>query len=160
MSATDIARTIQLIIAPVVLISACMLFENGVLARYTSLGQRIRTMTHERFDLLRADGTNHVFTLERLQEIDRQLPLLTKRHRLVQTSALLTFSAIAIFVGTMFVIALSVALNASVIGMLALAMFLVGTGVLLIGILAIALEVRISHQALCYEVRQVMSLKL
>jgi len=38
MSAADIAQTIQLIIAPVVLITACMLFQNGILLRYASIG--------------------------------------------------------------------------------------------------------------------------
>ncbi|NJL35402.1 MAG: DUF2721 domain-containing protein [Leptolyngbyaceae cyanobacterium RM2_2_4] len=154
MSAADIAQTIQLIIAPVVLITACMLFQNGVLARYASLGQRIRSLSHERFELLRS-GKEDMFNLERLQAIDRQLPLLTLRHRLIQRSALLAYGAIAIFIFTMFAIALSVALQAGIVGSIALILFLIGTGVLLVGIFLIGLEIRMSHRAICYEVHQV-----
>jgi hypothetical protein len=157
MSAADIAQTIQLIIAPVVLITACMLFQNGNLLRYASVGQRIRSLTHEHFELLRSQ--DETLSLERLQAIDRQLPILTQRHRLIQKAALLAFSAIAIFIFTMFAIALSVASDSGAIGTIALALFLIGTGILLIGIFFTALEIRISHRALCYEVQQVISLK-
>lgn len=158
MSAADIAQTIQLIIAPVVLITACILFENGILLRYANLGQRIRALAHERFELLQS-GKEDRFQLERLKAIDRQLPLLTQRHRLVQKAALLAYCAIAIFISTMFAIALSVAFNAGAVGTFALILFLFGTGVLLVGIFFTALEIRISHQALCYEVHQITSLR-
>ncbi|NEQ22434.1 MAG: DUF2721 domain-containing protein [Microcoleus sp. SIO2G3] len=158
MSAADIAQTIQLIIAPVVLITACMLFQNGILARYASLSQRIRSLAHERFDLLRSGKAEETFNLERLQAIDRQLPSLTHRHRLIQKSALFAYSAIAIFILTMFAISLSVAFNSGAVGTIALMLFLVGTGVLLMGIFSIALEIRISHRAICYEVHQITSL--
>jgi hypothetical protein len=159
MSAADIAQTIQLIIAPVVLITACMLFQNGVLARYASLGQRIRSLSHERFELLRSGKAEDMFNIERLQAIDRQLPLLTHRHRLIQRSALLAYSAIAIFIFTMFAIALSVALSAGIISSIALLLFLIGTGVLLVGIFFIGSEIRMSHRAICYEVHQVTLLR-
>ena len=158
MNAVDIARTIQLIIAPAVLITACMLFQNGCLVRYASIGQRIRSLSHERFELIRSDKAQGKFNLERLQAIDYQLPLLTRRHRLIQKAALFAYSSIAIFISTMFAIALSVALNIGAVATIALILFLVGTGILLISIFFIALEIRISHLALCYEVHQVTSL--
>lgn len=159
MSAADIAQTIQLIIAPVVLITACMIFQNGILVRYGSIGQRIRSLTHERFELLQPSRAEDILNLERLREIDRQLPLLVRRHRLIQKSALLSYVAITIFITTMFVIALSVGLNAGIIGTFALVLFLVGTAVLLIGTSFAALEIRISHLAICYEVHDITSLK-
>jgi hypothetical protein len=159
MSAADIAQTIQLIIAPVVLITACMLFQNGVLARYASLSHRIRLLAHERYELAQSGKTGNLFNSERLQTIDRQLPLLTHRHRLIQIAVLLAYGAIAIFICTMFMIALSVALNAGAIGSIALMLFLAGTAILLIGICFTALEIRISHQALCYEVHQITALE-
>ncbi|GAB4371600.1 MAG: hypothetical protein Kow00121_13230 [Elainellaceae cyanobacterium] len=159
MSAVDIAQTIQLIIAPVVLITACMLFQNGILVRYATIGQRIRTFTHERFELLHSESLNDAISIKRIQAIDRQLPILTHRHRLIQKAALLAYSAVAVFILTMFTIALSVAFKAIVIGTITLMLFLAGTGLLLIGIFLAALEIRISHQALCYEVHQITSLK-
>lgn len=151
MSAADIAQTIQLIIAPVVMITACMLFQNGVLVRYTNIGQRIRSLTHEQFELLRTSQGDG-FDLERLEEIDRQLPLLTRRHRLIQKAVLSAYGAIAILILTMFAISLSVAFDTGIISILALMLFLTGTGILLISILLTSLEIRISHRALCYEV--------
>lgn len=159
MSAVDIAQTIQLIIAPVVLITACMLFQNGVLVRYASIGQRIRSLVHERFELLQSGQSDDMFKIERIQTIDYQLPLLTRRHRLIQKASLLSYSATAIFISTMFAIALSVALNAAIVGTIALMLFLAGTGVWLIGIFFTAQEIQISHRALCYEIHQITSLE-
>ena len=155
MSAVDLAQTIQLIIAPVVMITACMLFQNGVLARYASIGQRIRLLSHERFELVMSDKARDTFNLGRLQAIDRQLPILTHRHRLIQRAALLAYGATAIFILTMFAIALSVALKPGTVGTIALILFLIGTGILLIGIFCIGLEIRMSHRAICYEVHQI-----
>ena len=159
MSAVDIAQTIQLIIAPVVLITACMLFQNGILVRYSSIGQRIRLLAHERLELLKSGKSDDIFKIERIQAIDHQLPLLTRRHRLIQKAVLLAYSASAIFISTMFAIALSVAFNAAIVGTIALVSFLAGTGVWLIGIFFTAQEIQISHRALCYDVHQITSLE-
>src|SRR5207244_2207763 len=51
-----IGRAIQLILAPVVMFSACSVFVGGVLNHYTSVGDRIRALTRERLDLLRVDN--------------------------------------------------------------------------------------------------------
>ena len=53
MSAADVAQTIQLIIAPVVLVTACTLIQNGILGRYANLGERMRLLAGERLELLR-----------------------------------------------------------------------------------------------------------
>lgn len=158
MSAADIAQTIQLIIAPVVLITACMLFQNGILVRYAGIGQRIRAFTHERFELLHSKQVADAINLKRLQAIDRQLPILTRRHRLIQKAVLFAYMAIAVFILTMFAIALSVMLKTGIVGTIALMLFLIGTGILLIAILLTSIEIRISHRALCYEVHQITSL--
>ena len=52
MSAETVTRTIQLILAPVVMLSACSVFVGGVLAHYAAINDRIRTMVHERLELL------------------------------------------------------------------------------------------------------------
>ena len=116
-------------------------------------------LAHERFELLKSGKAEDTFNLERIQTIDRQLPLLTRRHRLIQKAALLAYSAIAIFIFTMFAIALSVALNAGIVGTIALMLFLFGPGVWLVGIFFTAIEIRTSHRAICYDVNQITSLK-
>ena len=157
MSAADVAKTIQLIIAPVVLITACALIQNATLGRYASVGQYMRSLALERLGLLRS-GDMDIFHQERLQEIDRQIPLLTHRHRLLQNAALVIYSAVSIFLTNMFAIALAVSLNSPGAATLVLALFLIGTGVLLTGVILISLEIRISHRAICYEVGRIGSL--
>jgi uncharacterized membrane protein len=156
MSAADVAQTIQLIIAPVVLITACALIQNAILGRYASVGQYMRSLTLERLNLLRSN--DDMFYLERLQEIDRQIPLLIQRHRLLQNTVLIIYGAIVIFLVNMFAIALAVALDTGAIATFALLLFLGGTGTLLTGVCSTALEVRMSHRAICYETNQISRL--
>jgi hypothetical protein len=47
-----VARTIQLILAPVVMISSAAVILNGLLAHYGEVNARIRAMDRERFDLV------------------------------------------------------------------------------------------------------------
>lgn len=158
MNAEDVAQTIQLIIAPVVLITACAIIQGSILSRFVYIGQRLRSLANERLELLRTSKMEDAFFLERLQEIDRQLPLLKHRHRLLQRAILLTYSAISIFLASMFAIALSVAFNASGVAAAALLCFLLGTCLLLIGVILAGQEIRMSHQAICYEVNRIASL--
>lgn len=157
MNAADVAKTIQLIIAPVVLITACAIIQGGILGRFMYVGQRVRGLAHERLDLLHSGKINDAFALERLQEIDRQVPLLKRRHHLLQTSVLLIYSAITIFIVSMFALALSVVTTGAVAAM-ALLCFLIGTCLLLLGVVYAGQEVRMSHQAICYEVNRIASL--
>ena len=158
MSATEVAQTIQLIIAPGVLVTACVLVLNSILGRYASIGHLMRSLAHERLDLLRSKEED-IFLIERLQEIDRQLPLLIQRHKLLQNTAFFVYTAISILIVSMLAIALSVAFNASGIATLALFLFLLGTATLLAGVCLTTQEIRLSHIAICYEVRQIVSLK-
>jgi Protein of unknown function (DUF2721) len=108
--------------------------------------------------LLHTGRMEDAFTLERLQEIDRQIPLLVRRHRLLQKSVLLTYGAIIIFLVTMFVIALSVASNAGGVAAATLVCFLLGTCLLLLAVILAGQEIRMSHHAICYEVDRISSL--
>jgi hypothetical protein len=158
MSAADVARTIQLIIAPVVLITACAIIQGGILGRFMYVGQRIRSIASERLERLHIGNQDDAFSLERIQEIDRQVPLLKQRHRLLQRAVLLTYTAITIFLISMFVIALAVALSTAGIAFLALICFLLGNCFLLIGVIFAGQEIRLSHRAICYEIDRISSL--
>lgn len=158
MSAADVAQTIQLIIAPVVLITACAIIQGGILGRFMYVGQRMRALASERLELLHTGKTEDAFSLERLQEIDRQIPLLKQRHRLLQNAVLLIYSAILVFLISMFAIALSVALDSSEVAAAVLLCFLLGTCLLLIGVIFAGQEIRMSHKAICYEVNRITSL--
>lgn len=160
MSAADVAKTIQLIIAPVVLITACALIQNAILIRYAAIGQYMRSIALERLQLWQSRETNDLFFLERLQEIDRQIPLLTQRHRLLQNAVLMIYGAISIFLMNMFAIALTVAVGSDASATFALTLFLLGTGVLLTGVFLTTLEIHISHQVICYEVSRIAMLEI
>jgi hypothetical protein len=160
MSATDVARTIQLIIAPVVLITACALIQNAILLRYAAVGQYMRSLGLERLQLLRSNKMTDFFYLERLQEIDRQIPLLNRRHRMLQNITLVIYSSVSIFLTNMFAIALTVAIGSDTAATFALLLFLLGTGVLLVGVCLTMIEIQISHRAICYEVNRIAMLDI
>lgn len=158
MSAADVSKTIQLIIAPVVLVTACALIQNAILGRYAAIGQYMRSIALERLQLLRSNETIDPLYMERLQEIDRQIPLLTQRHRLLQNTIVVVYSAMCIFLLNMFAIALTVAVNASSAATFTILLFLFGTGVLLSGVCLATFEIRMSHRAICYETNRIASL--
>lgn len=55
MSAADVAQTIQLIIAPVVLITACAIVQGGILGRFIYVGQRMRLLLSGHFEVARGN---------------------------------------------------------------------------------------------------------
>jgi Protein of unknown function (DUF2721) len=166
MSVETIARTIQFILAPVVMITSCAILVSGVLSLYAAINDRLRALAKERLELLRGPAdevsmstlAGDAFKTERLDEIDAQLPGLLRRHELVHRSALAIYTSIALFVVSMFVIALASAPGAASLATMALIVFLVGTAVLLLGVVAVGVEIRTSNQAVRYEVRRVMGL--
>ena len=165
MPAQTIANTIQLIIAPVVMVTACAIILSGLLTHYAAVNDRLRLMTRERLDLLRAlrletgnPGGVDPYTVERLDQIDRQMPELLNRHQFIRQAVLAMYSAILIFILSMFVIAIAVMTNAPLLATAALAVFLAGTAALLVSVLLVVLEIRVSHRTLQYEVERVLSL--
>jgi len=157
MSAEMIARIIQVIIAPVVMITSCSVMLNGLLGHYAAINVGIRAMVRERLDLLRAKMDDSIRS-ERLQEIDTEMPQLLRRHRLVRNATLAIYSAILIFVVDMFSIAMSAVTDLAWITGAVLILFLGGTAAMLLGTALIAMEIRSSHQAVEFEVQRVLSL--
>jgi len=162
MSPEEIGRTIQLILAPVVMFSACSIFVGGVLSHYTSLSDRIRALTRERLDLLRtlrsqstdADG----LVAERLAEIDGQLPEMLHRHRLVHHAVLAVYAAIGILVLTMCVIAVTATIPAEWVGPLVYGVFLLSVLAVFVGVVLITMEIGTSRRSLAFEVERVTRL--
>jgi len=82
-TAEAVARTIQLILAPVVMISSAAVILNGLLAHYGEVNARVPAMNRERFDLahlLASGSADQHLVDERLAEIDHQVPDLLERH--------------------------------------------------------------------------------
>ena len=153
-----IAQTMQFIIAPAVMVNACAVLLTGLLTHAAAINGRLRDMNRERLEHLRnahhdpADG----LTLERLSQIDTQLPELLHRHRLVRDALLYVYSGVACFVASMLVIAVATALASLAVALMALVVFMLGTGLALIGLLVVSLEIRRSHLAVEFEVARVV----
>lgn len=166
MSIDMIIRTISLILAPVVMITSCTLFLNGLLARYESVSVRMRAMHRERLELLQGvgNGTSSAaskvgFSIQRIEEIEVQLPLILRRHKLIRNAILSVNAAILIFVSSMLIIALSALTNSTFIANIALLAFLVGTGALLSGVIITTLELYRSQREVAYEVLDGLKLR-
>src|SRR6201987_3716529 len=153
MTVQTAARTIQLILAPVGMISACGILLSGMLSPYASINDRIRKLPGERLQLsqLRPAAGHEAFAGERLVEIDHQVPMLIARHRQVHHAILLANTAVAILVLSMFVVAATALSHSSAVGTVALFVFLAGTAALLGSAAFMGLEVRSSHQSVSYE---------
>ncbi len=161
MTAQNVASTIQLILAPVVMVTACAILAGGLLTRYGVINDRLRAIAHERLDLLRARASAaqpDPLMGERLAELDAQVPGLLHRHRQARDALLNTYGASLVFIADMFVIALEATTGWAWLPSVVLILFLAGVGLLFIGLLLIVLEVRTSHEAVTYEVRRVTSL--
>jgi hypothetical protein len=162
-TADTVTRTIQLVLAPVVMVSACSIFVGGVLSRYTNLSDRIRAMTSERLELLRGASTTvhdaDMLRTERLREIDVELPDLAHRHRLLHHAALAIYVAILILVGSMCLAAATALVPGDWIMGLVLLLFVCGVLAMLLGVAFVALEVRTSQRALQFEVPRVLAIK-
>lgn len=165
MDAATAARIIQTIIVPVVMVTACAILVTGLLSRYAAVNDRLRLMVRERLDLLQSLETDatpgevaRTFAIERLNQIDGQVPDLLRRHRLIRNAVLMEYWAILVFVLCMFTIAVAESFNVVGVATASLLVFLIGTAIMLLGVLLTALEVRVSHRALRYEVERVMRL--
>lgn len=166
MTIQAIISVISLILAPVVMVSCCILFLNGQLQRYDALANRIRTMDQERFTILREIDNDVSSALEgidgfrklRIQEIETQLPHLLRRHLMIHRAALTIGLAVLICIFSMFLIALSVLLKSPITAIFALCTFLSATTAMLIGGAMIMSELYLSHLALKYEVMHELSL--
>jgi hypothetical protein len=155
-----IVRTMQFILAPAVMVNACAVLLGGLLAHYATVNSRLREMNRERLECLRDAGRDQTdaITLERLNEIDTQLPELLVRHRLLRNALLFVYSAAAFCVVSMLVIALATLLESLAVSVLALVVFLLGTGLALTGLLVVSLEIRRSHHAIDFEVSRISSI--
>jgi hypothetical protein len=153
-------RTIQLILAPVVMVTACGLLLNGMLAHYTAINERIRRLAAERLGLAFVTPADDHAALarERLTEIDHQVPMLIDRHRQVHHAILLVYTAVVILVLSMFIIGAAALADSDALGTVALFVFLAATAAILVGAGFMAVEVRGSHTSVAYEAMRVAGL--
>ncbi len=156
---------IQAMVAPVVLITTAAILSGALLTMYGSVNDRMRAMDRERLDIL----TGAAGTLlsasevppagqERLTQIDTQLPMLLRRHRLLHNAVLVIYTGVAVLVLSVIAIGVAVTGRSGAAGTAALALVLAGTVMLLGGLLFAARSIIISMDAIDYEVRRALSL--
>jgi cytochrome bd-type quinol oxidase subunit 2 len=166
MSVQLVAQTIQLILAPVVLVTSIAIMVSGMLQLYSNTNDRLRTLARERLQLLRTpegaiarlDDKLDAFTTERLSEIDRQMPQLIRRHTLIHNAVLAEYAAILVLVISMIIIAISAATRSGPVATAALILFLIATVTMLAGVVLFAYVIRISNGAVSYEAQRVLML--
>ncbi len=165
MSIDTITHTISLILAPVVMISSCAIFLNGLFGHYQTIAARLRAMHRERLELLQTVGTSTTaevsvdIIVQRILEIDTQLPNMLRRHKLIRNAVVAIGVAISIFITSMFIIALATAANSPLAAVIAFLAFLIATGALLVGVITTTVELYRSHREVSYEIQHGMSLK-
>ena len=157
LTVTTVTQLIQFIIAPVVMISTCGLILNGIVQQYGAVDERLRGMMRERLALVSRMEPNS-FDIERITQIDTQVPIIVHRHKQLHNAIMLLYIAIVILVSSMFVIAISIGLDNAFISSAALALFMLGTAVMLVAVIVTIFEVRQSLRALYYEVDRVINL--
>ena len=153
-------------VAPVVLLTTGGMLSNGLLNVYSTTNDRLREMTRERLEI-RTGPHGEVLDmadvaamgLERLAEIDNQVPMILRRHRLTQISLLLIYSAIAVFGLSVIAIAIAVAEQSEAFGQAALGLVLTGTAVLIGGLAVAAISLASSANAISYAIERTHSLQ-
>ena len=150
----EVTKTINLIIAPVVTITACAVLINGLIVRYGSLGDRLRTVNQGLSDLQESDLAHNRNKAQKVQELESLLRDLLKHHHFVHDALVLTYTSILVFMLDMLIIAIAVATNVSWLSQMALIVFLGGVAVLFGAMVLIAYELRTSHYSIQLEVHR------
>jgi hypothetical protein len=149
----QIARIIQIILVPAVMITTCALLIGGVQQRYIAMGDRLRLLNSERLSLVRSSSqtpSDPLISL-RLAEIAAQSPRIVHRHRLVRDGAVLLYVAIACDIVTMLLLAAADIAANHVPAPLILLAFLLGTVLMFGGIVVIIVELVASHREIADE---------
>ena len=157
-----VARTIQLIIAPAVMITSCCIFGAGLLAHYSSIGERLRITVRERIDLLREKESgisSNLIVKERLEDIDHQVPNLLRHHLFVRTSLVGALLAMIFYILDMFVIAFSVISNRSGLYSAIVIVFMLGVASQFVCVIYILFDAFMSHKIYAYEINHVLLLE-
>jgi hypothetical protein len=97
-------------------------------------------------------------TQERVGQIDEQLPMLLRRHRLLRFAVLSIFIGVAILVASVITLAIAVPTNSDDVAYASLALVLAGTVAILLGCLFAASSIMISQDAIAFEVTRSLSL--
>jgi uncharacterized protein DUF2721 len=148
-------------VAPVVLLTVGGVLSNGLITIYSDINNRMREMTRERLEIRRGpagqlldEDSVAAIDRERLHEIDVQLPMMLRRHRLTGLSVLTIYVAIAVFGLSIVVIAVAVSTHDEIAARVALGLVVAGTIIMLLGLAVAATSVARSADAITYAVER------
>lgn len=152
MDLKQVESLIQATLAPVVMISGCGLIALVVQTRYGRIIDRIRALSEERRGLSeRAGGFAHQGALDdRLRSIEAQMEKLIRRGLLVKRALFFIASSVFSFVLTSFLLYLAYIAGSPLDRLFAFLTplaFLAGMAFLLIGMIAMVLEVAASYSS-------------
>ncbi len=122
-------KTIQLMLAPAVMISACGLLLLGINNKYSSITNRLRILNEEKrrhHNKLNSDTELDYFETTRLQSISRQLDDLLCRLKLVRNVILFYVFGIFLFIFTSLLIGIDIFLSTKITDYFALTTFILG----------------------------------
>lgn len=127
---TDIYfKTIQLMLAPAVMISACGLLLLGISNKYSSINNRLRLLNEERrrhHNKLNQEIALDYFETTRLQSISKQLNELLSRSKLVRNVIVSYVTGLFMFIFTSLLIGVDIFLNTKITDYFALSTFILG----------------------------------
>jgi hypothetical protein len=122
-------KTIQLMLAPAVMISACGLLLLGISNKYSSITNRLRILNEERrrhHNKMNLGNELDYLETTRLQSISRQLQQLLFRLKLVRNVILFYVLGLFLFIFTSLLIGIDIFLNTKITDYIALSTFILG----------------------------------
>jgi hypothetical protein len=149
----NIQQAIQFIsgmVAPAIMISSCGLILLGLQSKYSNIIDRIRELNEEKRRLQLTESLDP-FQEKRMKSLTAQIEKLLFRARLDRNGILSLYLAVLSFVLTSLAIAPA---YFGYFGLIAFSLlfFLIGMGLVLTGIIYVALEVSNSYRVIKYEV--------
>ncbi|MBM0745332.1 DUF2721 domain-containing protein (plasmid) [Phormidium sp. CLA17] len=159
MTSETIVKAISLILAPVVMITACAILQNGLIAHYSGISNHLRSVNQEILSLSEIDLSSSPSRAAHLHDLEHLLlPDLFHRNHIVHTVLEWVYTAVLVLIVDMFAIAIAIATGISWLSQVVLIIFLLGVGMLFWSIMLVSHELHTSHRSLQIEVHHACEL--
>lgn len=147
-------QTIQAILAPAVMVSACALFLLGLSARYIAVITRIRLLNDERRKLRLEESGLPVHERDRLLSVQHQLHVLQRAVWFLRNAILAQVMAACFFVLTSCSIGVHFLLSIHPAEAFSLFLFMAGLLSLLAGITCLGIDIFVSYAVISLEISE------
>lgn len=148
-------QLIQLTLNSVLMIVACGMVLTGVLRRYRAIAEQLQAVTREYFDLAEPGER---WQGDRLLFLKSQIRQLRQSYKMTQVSVQTTYSALALLVASTLSMSLRTLVGLDWLIHLSLALFVIGVGILLLGVGVALFDSYIASRPLWDEVNWVLNL--